>query len=244
MDYFDNWQDYWDKFLFNRYGKEVVQTEDDLFLQVARTENRKRVTQEIFDRIIALIKTGLDLDADDILVDLCCGNGLFTYELKDCVKQITGVDFSKSIIETANKFKKADNISYHCAGAVDFMKSYGILMPGIIPSKYLMNDALAYFPPNDFKELVFCIKSVSPHFKFLIRGVPNDELKWNYYNTPERKQFYANLQAKGDLTNDGLGTWWQPQEIKRICDELGLNCEITNQQLPVSNFRMDFCISI
>ena len=243
MEYFDKWQDYWDKFLFNRYGKEAVQNEDDLFLQVARTENKRRVTQEIFDRIIAHIKSGLDLDTDDILVDLCCGNGLFTYELKDSVKQITGVDFSKSIIETANKFKKADNINYHCASAVDFMKSFGIVIPGIIPSKYLMNDALAYFPPADLKELLSGIKSVSPHFMFLIRGVPNDELKWNYYNTPERKQFYADLQAKGDLTNDGLGRWWPPEDIKRICEELGLSYVITNQQMPVSNFRMDICIS-
>ncbi len=243
MDYFDKWQDYWDKFLFNRYGKEAVQNEDDLFLQVARTENKKRVTHEIFERIIELIKSDLDLKTDDILVDLCCGNGLFTYELKNTVKQIIGVDFSRSIIETASKFKIANNISYHYGSAVDFMKSFGALMPGVIPSKYLMNDALAYFQQKDFKELLFCIKAVSPHFKFLIRGVPNNDLKWNYYNTPERKQFYADLQAKGDLTNYGLGTWWQPEDIKEICEELGLNYVITNQQLPVSNFRMDICIS-
>lgn len=88
-----------------RYGKEEVQTEDDLYLQVARTVNRKPITKEAFDKIIEQINEDLALSAEDVLVDFCCGNGLFTYELKDKVKQIIGIDFSQPIIDTANKFR-------------------------------------------------------------------------------------------------------------------------------------------
>jgi Methyltransferase domain len=243
MAQYDNWQEYWDKFLLNRYGKEEVQSEDDLYFQVARTVNRKPVAKVVFDAIIAGITEDLDLTQNDILVDFCCGNGLFTYELKDKVKQIIGIDFSQNIIDTANKFRPAGNITYCLGGVVEYMKSFAAKWPGIEPNKYLMNDSLAYFPATGLEEMLKAIVAVSRSFRFLIRGVPNDELKWNYYNTPERKEFYANLLAKGDLTNDGLGTWWQQADIKSVCGKLNLQCVVRNQQLPVSDYRMDVMIS-
>lgn len=243
MEQYDHWQEFWDKFLLNRYGKEEVQTEEDLYLQVARTVNRKPVAKEVFDKIIECILADLDLAYSDVLVDFCCGNGLFTYELKDKVKQIIGVDFSQPIIDTANKFRAAPNITYCMGGVVEYMKTFKDAWPGVSPNKYLMNDSLAYFSPADLENMLTGIMAVSPEFTYLIRGVPNDELKWNYYNTPERKQFYADLIAKGDLTNDGLGTWWQPSDIRAICDKLGLQCVIRNQELPVSDYRMDIIVS-
>ena len=243
MEQFDNWQTFWDKFLLDRYGKEEVQTEDDLYFQVARTVNRKPVEKEVFDKIIEHIISGLSLSPNDILVDFCCGNGLFTFELKDKVKQIIGVDFSQNIIDTANKFKPAANITYCLGSVTEYMKTFSESWPGVKPSKYLMNDSLAYFTPPDLETMLRSIVKASAEFRFLIRGVPNDQLKWNYYNTEERKQvYYANI-AKGDLTNDGLGSWWAPEEITAICKGLNLKCIIQNQQLPVSDYRMDVIIS-
>ncbi|MCD6012867.1 MAG: hypothetical protein K0Q79_2729 [Flavipsychrobacter sp.] len=243
MEQFDNWQQFWDEFLVKRYGKEEVQTEDDLYLQVARTVNRKPITREAFDEIIKQINIDLALSKDDVLVDFCCGNGLFTYELKDKVKQIIGIDFSQPIIDAANKFKPAANITYCLGSVVDYMQTFKENWPGVKPTKYLMNDSLAYFSVADLEGMLKGIMSASDRFTYLTRGVPNDELKWNYYNTPERRQFYADLQAKGDRTNDGLGSWWQPADIRRVCDELNLQCIIRNQQLPLSNYRMDIIIS-
>jgi hypothetical protein len=243
MEQFDNWHKFWDNFLTSRYGKESVETEDDLYFQVARTVNRKPVEKHVFDKIIEQIIDDLAFQPDDVLVDFCCGNGLFTYELKDKVKRIIGVDFSQNIIDTANKFKAASNITYCLGDVVGFMKSFKQAFPGIVPGKYLMNDSLAYFSPTDLEEMLKAILAVSPAFKFLTRGVPNDELKWNYYNTEERKQvYYANI-AKGDTTNDGLGRWWVPGEIKAICDRLQLKCYVRNQQMPLSDYRMDVMIT-
>jgi len=239
---FDNWQEYWDEFLLNRYGKEEVKTEDDLYFQVARTVNRKPVEKQVIDEIILQIIDNLSLTPDDILVDFCCGNGLFTYELKDKVKHITGVDFSQKIIDTANKYKSAPNITYCLGSAVDYMKTHKETME-LRPNKYLMNESLAYFTPDDFEKMLANVIDASGDFKFLIRGVPNDLLKWNYYNTEERKIFYEGLLAKGDLTNDGLGRWWLPNEIGAICNRLNLKYSIYNQELPVSDYRMDVLIS-
>lgn len=242
MDNFDQWQEYWDKFLLNRHGKEEVQTEEDLYLQVARTVERRPIEKSVFDKIIEKIIADLALSPNDILVDFCCGNGLFTYELKDKVRRIIGVDFSQSIIDTANKFKAADNIEYRCGNAIDYLSGFRQEWPGVVPNKYLMNDALAYFTPGDLEQMLTYMKEVSPKFVFVSRGVPNEDLKWNYYNTDERKAFYKSLQEKGDLTNAGLGSWWNPAEIEAVCGKLGLNCTIVNQELPISDYRMDIII--
>ena len=57
--------------------------------------------KEVFEKIIERIDIDLGLDKQDILVDFCCGNGLFTFELKDKVARIIGIDFSQKIIDTA-----------------------------------------------------------------------------------------------------------------------------------------------
>ena len=243
MDRFDDWQDYWDKYLFNRYGKDEVKTEDDLYLQVARTQNRNPVVKEVFEKIIERIDIDLGLDKQDILVDFCCGNGLFTFELKDKVARIIGIDFSQKIIDTANKFKQAMNITYRLGTVLNFISSFSLVFPGVQPTKFLMNDSLAYFNKVELEEILEKVKMITGKFKFLLRGVPDDELKWNYYNTTERKQFFADLLAKKDITNDGLGTWWNKADIIMVCDKLGLDYLITEQKLPVSDFRIDVLIS-
>lgn len=243
MAQFDQWQEFWDKYLLDRYGKEVVSSEDDLYFQVARTVNKRPIEKAIFDGIVAQIINDLDLTGSDVLVDFCCGNGLFTYELRDHAAKIIGVDFSQNIIDTANKFKSAPNITYCLGSVVTYLKDFKEKWPQVTPAKYLMNDSLAYFTPKDLEAMLVQIKDNSRDFKFLLRGAPNDELKWNYYNTEERKAVYLANIAKGDLTNDGLGNWWLKDDILRVCNKLNLACEIRNQQLPVSDYRMDIIIT-
>ena len=243
MEQFDKWQEFWDTFLADRYGKKQAESEDDLYLQVGQTVNRRPVDKAIFIKTIEQIALDLSLSDSDVLVDFCCGNGLFTYEFKDKVKQIIGVDFSPTIIEAANKFKSAPNITYCLGSVTEFMKTFSKAFPGIAPTRYLMNDSLAYFTTAELEQMLQDICRVSEDFIFLAKGVPSDELKWNYYNTEERKQRYYNYPLNGDFTNDGIGKWWPPEEIKSICDKLKLSCVIRNQQLPLSDYRMDVIIS-
>jgi len=243
MDQFDNWQEYWENFLQHKYGKNEVATEEDLFCQVGRTVYKKPIKKEVFDEMIAKIMEDMRFSPGDILVELCCGNGLFTYELSQYVRQILAVDFSQNIIDAANKYRSAENIMYHAGSAIDYLLDFKSNFPGIIPGKYLMNDALAYFTPADLEKMLIDINVISPSFLFLIRGVPNEDLKWNYYNTEERKAVYFANLAKGDLTNDGLGNWWLPEDIRTICTALNLKCQIRNQSLPISDYRMDVIIT-
>ncbi len=238
MEQFNNWEDFWKK-----WHNVAVKTEADLYYQVAKTINKEPIKKEIFDLINKSIAEILKLDKNETLIELCCGNGLCTYEFGKICKQVIAVDYSPHLIETAKQHKGAPNITYHRANVLDFLKELK-KDTSIEPTKYLMNDSLAYFEPKDLEEILQLMIEISGKgLVFLIRGVPNDEIKWNYYNTPERRQFYEDLQAKGDFTNAGMGKWWQPAEIQGVCDRLKLNYKIQNQVPPISNYRMDILIT-
>ena len=240
---FTGWKAYWNDYLFNKYGKQEVESESDLFFQVARTVSQNPIGRSVFEYIIDDIIEKMALAKEDVLVDFCCGNGLFTYELRDQVSRIIGVDFAPQIIQTANAFKCAANINYYQNDVIGFLKNFKRQFPGIRPNKYLNNDSLAYFSIKDLAQILQLIVSISgKDFCFLLRGVPNTDLMWNFYNTEERKEKYYGDISNGDYSNGGLGNWWAPGDIERVCTRLNLKCHIQPQNDLLSNYRMDVII--
>ncbi len=238
MDKAFNWEEHW-----KEWRNAKAENEHDLFFQVGRTIQKKPIEKEVFDLITADIISRLGLNSNDILVELCCGNGLCTYELKDSAKQIIAVDFAPHLIEAAQRLKSAPNITYTLGSVFDFLDNFKNEWK-VVPTKFLMNNALAYFTPPELEKILKSIVQITGgKFIFLLRDVPNEFTKWNFYNTEERKQKYYDLVAQGDTTNDGLGRWWSPAEIMDICDRLHLGCVINNQRPPISDYRMDIIIS-
>ncbi len=238
MEQAESWRDFWQK-----WRNTNAEKEEDLYFQVGRTVNKKPVDKELFDLVNQDLIQTLELSANDVLVDFCCGNGLCTYEYKDHVRQIIAVDFAQHLIASANKLKSAPNITYCLGSLFDFLDAFKTTFE-VVPTKYCMNGALAYFDPAGFERILKSIINISgSNFKFFITVVPNLELLSNYYNTPERMEHYLANVAKGDIMHEGMGRWWSPAEINELCDRLGLNCRIWNQPEIISNYRMDILIS-
>lgn len=77
---------------------------NDFWGQVKRTVNGIPVSQDQIDMIVDAVVTGLDLNQNDFLLDLCCGNGaLSSLFFKHCSGGI-GVDFSEYLITISNKY--------------------------------------------------------------------------------------------------------------------------------------------
>lgn len=236
------WQSFW-----GNYRNADARTEDELFVQVGKTISRQPIPRDMFTNMVDRIIDRLQLGAEDHLLDLCCGNGLISFELAQVTGHVTGVDFAEHMIRAARKFKALPNIDYHVgdvslpiADMVDgaFMNSCGM------PGKYLMNDALAYFDPMALGTIVdnICAARSGQPFRLLLTGIPNTALKWNFYDTPERKLRHSENLRIGDDTNDGLGRWWNAAEIESACAQRGLEVSIDNQPDSISNYRMDALI--
>ena len=114
----------------------------------------------------------------------------------------------------------------------------------MVPSKYLMNFSLGYFVMEDLEKMLKYIILISAKkFCFLLTETPDDSLKWNFYNTEERKNKYYENIANDDTSNAGIGKWWNRNEIISICEALNLKCEFYSPDLQLSNYKMDIMIS-
>jgi hypothetical protein len=238
MQQYDTWEEF-----YKVYRHKEVETETDLYYQVGKTINKKPIDKEIFDLINENITKDLQLSNTDILVELCCGNGLCTYEFKDQVQQIIATDFAAHLIEAANKFKLAPNISYTLGSALDFLNEFKSKWD-VVPNKYLMNHSIPHFTPTDLADILKAIVNISgTEFTFLITGAPDVDRLGNFYNTEERWQKYKDNIASGNFINDGMGRWWTAAEFEEVSAELGLACKVYAQDPRESNYRLDILIS-
>lgn len=237
-----HWQSFW-----GNYRNADAQSEDDLFVQVGKTIARQPIPRDMFASMVERIIDRLELEREDHLLDMCCGNGLVSFELAGVVGHVTAVDFADHLIKAANAFKSHPNIDYR-VGDVSLPIAELVGAPRRdaeeMPEKYLMNDALAYFDPDALGTILDNIRVARPAkpFRFLLTGIPNGALKWNFYDTPERRQRHSENMLVGEDTNDGLGRWWDAAEIEAACSERGLEVDVQNQPESISDYRMDALI--
>ncbi len=241
-----HWQSFW-----GNYRNADARSEDDLFVQVGKTIAREPIPRDMFASMVERIVDRLQLGREDHLLDMCCGNGLVSFELAPVAGCVTGVDFADHLIKAANAFKSLPNIDYRVgdvtlpiAEMIGRASGGDGRVAGPMPSKFLMNDALAYFDPPMLGAILDNILAAGDGrtFRFLLTGIPNSAFKWNFYDTPERRQRHSENMLAGDDTNDGLGRWWDAAEIEAACAERGLEVDVQNQPESISDYRMDALI--
>ena len=116
------------------------------------SRSEKRLTKSRFPKTLSDTRfnswlTGLQLQSNDRLLELCCGNGLMTRYLAALVEHVYAVDFVEHLISHACRFRAAPNVHYVCADAVDFVNQL-LTSKLYVPSKVLLGDALGYFEPS------------------------------------------------------------------------------------------------
>lgn len=205
-----NWKSFW-----QNYRVVEIKTKEDLLYQVGKTVGGKVIPSNQFKKDIDEIVFNLSLNKNDVLLDLCCGNGILSYQLSSYVKQTIGIDFSKIYIENANKYCKKDNIDYR---EVDLLNSNELkkILNEYQPNKILMNDCLAYFEPNNLKSIVSELSELS--VTILMSGILDQSKKWKFYNTLKRKLFYL-ADVIFFNNRSGIGYWWTKKEITTIADD-------------------------
>jgi hypothetical protein len=157
---------------------------------------------------------------------------------------VEAVDFAEHLIETACRMKQATNIDYRVG---DVSAGIEACLPADrpMPGKVLMNAALAYFSPTQLEHLLRGIvtRSGGAPLRVLLTDVPDDGLKWNFYDTRERRDAYLTAAGDPEAMHEGMGRWWRRDDVAEVALAAGFAYEIAGQPESLSNYRMDILLT-
>jgi cyclopropane fatty-acyl-phospholipid synthase-like methyltransferase len=231
-----DWKKFWGDF-WNAYPARAGA--DEYFKQVGKTVNGAPISPAQFDALMNDITRLLALQSDDIVLDLCCGNGLITREIASKCQQVVGVDFSEILIQRAKENATSPNVKY-IQMDVRQIRKLSTEYPGYF-TKVLWYEALAFFDTKDLVEILDVLTIMTrKNAVILIGSVLDAERKWNFFNTFRRRFMYiVNIVLLGKEV--GLGKWWPRKEISDVCRKAGYEHEFHYQSkiLHTAHYRID-----
>ena len=226
-----NNKNYWKNYWRNKNIKNL-----DPQSQVARTRNKKPINDLLWQETVSKIIEKLELKKNDIVLDLCCGNGLLATEIYQKVKKVYCIDINKRLLDVLKK-KKIDNIkiSHKDIAKVNFEKKKF--------SKVIWYSGIQYFSQKDIISLAFKIFKFSKEkCIFYIGDIPDEEKLWKYFNNKSRKKNYFESIANNKPI---IGTWLKKKWLKNLFLSAGFKRVIIVKQdkkFIYSDFRFDLLI--
>jgi predicted TPR repeat methyltransferase len=229
-----DWRSYW-------RGREALQSNrfEDALHQVGKTQFGVPIDAGQFELIIESIHAALELGSVDRVVDLGCGNGLLTQRIAGRVRGIQGFDISDTLIETAKTYFKPENCAYFVSDLSD-PRLGELISPDA--SKVYAYEVLQHLSAEEARGTLSILKScLSRGFSVFAGSVPDLARIRNFYDTPERWRHYEEKLSKNE---EQIGHWWRREELFDLCGDLGLDCEIADQNpgLYTADYRFNAVI--
>jgi 2-polyprenyl-3-methyl-5-hydroxy-6-metoxy-1,4-benzoquinol methylase len=225
----------WKKFWNEKGG------EENPFAQVARIGGQTQHDEDLLELIVEHIVAMLDLKSDEVLLDVCCGNGLLTSKLAKHCKKVIGIDLSEVLINHAKHMYP--EIEFICADALE-LNSSTICKQYSSIDKINLCFSFQYFDSYELGKRV--IENLLPFLKqdgkIFLGDIPDSIRFFEYYNTPMRiiQLIKQTLQHK-----NSMGKFWSENELAEICKQLNVFGKklIQPEHLSYANYRMDWVIN-
>jgi len=228
------------KAFFETYRLTPIQSDADLLYQVGATVGGKAISPDQVGALLSDCRRALDLKPDDVLLDLCSGNGVFTSELARDVKTVVGVDFSEPYVQNARTHKSRPNVTY-LVHDVSRLETCDELRSRLPVSKAMCYGSLAYLTPSQVDSMLgFVATHSTPDLRMFLGSVLDKGRVWSFFNTWTRKLKYL-LHVKLLGRDFGLGRWWAQDELAQLASRHGLSCEFLPQSpsLHTAHYRYD-----
>jgi SAM-dependent methyltransferase len=191
-------------------------TRDEAFQQAERTVGGRPVPHYQIELLIAAIKYQLALGWDDVLLDLCCGNGLVTARLSPFCRVVVGVDYSLELIESARERRSLPNTVYMHRDAANLHPAD---FPAGLPTKVCMNAGMQYFTEPMARRLFQILRELSQQdLMVLLTDIPDAAKLEAFYNTPER---WAEFERRSASGTEAIGTWWDRDHLVALARAMG-----------------------
>lgn len=222
-----------------RYYDRRARTGDgcDFLKQVGHSERGTPISPAQFETMVSSLCSALQLQPRDVLLDLCCGNGIFTSRIAREVGRVLALDFSAELIALARRHHSAANLTYHDHNVRRLKDSP--LLAGQTFTKILMHAALQHFTASDLRSL---LEALRPHAAkdsiFHFSYVP-DAARRNIFLASVRPGW--KLRMRRLLGRDLMGKWWHQSELVEIGSAFGLKVDFlaVDPSLPGAAYRFD-----
>eukprot|EP00227_Mantoniella_beaufortii_P017615 CAMPEP_0197583634 /NCGR_PEP_ID=MMETSP1326-20131121/6488_1 /TAXON_ID=1155430 /ORGANISM="Genus nov. species nov., Strain RCC2288" /LENGTH=275 /DNA_ID=CAMNT_0043147885 /DNA_START=296 /DNA_END=1123 /DNA_ORIENTATION=+ len=224
-------------------GDESLGERDKHFFQVGATFAGRRITDQQHDELCNSVVRGLQITNTDVVVDVCCGNGIVTDVLAQHASTVIGVDFSSRLLEIAKAHYMQQNVSYI---QMDLSKPELARFAKFPPvTKVCFHSALQYFTVEDLREILLFLKTLSrgEPLKIFIGAIPERSRKFVFYKTfGNRVSFFRRwFQRKADV----IGSWWDRSVLHALATDMSGSCECFDQEViqHTSHYRFDAILS-
>lgn len=216
------------------YSQRVAQSQD-LFWQVGKTVNGQPVGTEQLNLIVDSINSALDLNSQDIVLDIGCGNGLVTRKIAEQVNNITGIERNKALFAEAVRHKSGLNQHYINCDVLSYKAE------NILSNKLYLYEVIQHISHQQIVSFLTHLSSllVDEGQKIFIGGVPDEERKWFFYDSPARRDtLFRSLTDKG---SDPVGYWFHREEFYFLAKQCDMHAEIIDQPsaLYTSHYRFN-----
>ena len=205
----------------------------DYWGQVMRIAKGRTVGEDQIQMIVDSILTGLQIGPDDVLLDLCCGNGALTDRIFAHCRGGLGVDFSPPLIEVAKRdFERPGERDYVRYDAVSFAKQ---AEGGDRFTKAVCYAAFQCLAPDQAERLLALLWKRFPRVERLMLGNLPDKAK--------ARQFLGRLYSPGieDDHSNSIGMWRTAEEFEALAKRTGWACSISRQppEFFAASYRYD-----
>jgi len=219
-----NWKYYWNNIAIKASNSlEAVQRKD----------------MESTKLTVSHIVSSLSIDKEDMVLDMCCGNGIVTEMMADHCKNIIGIDQSEELIAVAKNNSKKNNVDYILGDVLEASK----LLNNKKFDRIYIEFSLQYFDRNRAGEKLLreAVNLLTPSGKIFIGDIPDKKKLFKFYNTIP-KLFYlftGKLRRKNPM-----GKFWSKRELMQLCTKFELKGTYLKQDksLPYAWYRFDFLI--
>ena len=219
--------------------KEFPKTCDpkDFFGQIKRTVNGQPISRKEINMIIKAIKNGLQLNQNDILVDIGCGNGALSELLFSNIQSYVGIDFSEFLINVAKENFEKENYIFELGEANAYLENTQINNK---VTKGLCYGVFSYFEEEKAMNILKLLKVKYPSLShFYIGNLPDKDRASNFY--------YDHIDFT-DLLEDNqssIGIWRNKKELTDLFNTNGWDVAFFNmpKSFYSSHYRFDVVLT-